>query len=135
MQMFKKLGVLFVVISSLCSFFPIAALAVGDTNEVWVSARTNALGSGSVWGTGAITNPFYGDFNEIMNGLPKNTIIHLLPGIHYTTGYIGAGGDFLLKAYQKIIGAGIDVTIVKRDASKHPDNGNIGELVAWATDG
>jgi hypothetical protein len=91
-----------------------AAVAT-DTNEVWISARTNALGTGAIFGNGAITNPFYGDFDAIIKSLATNTTIHLLPGIHYTIGTNWSG--LQLKAYQRVIGAGIDTTTVRRDTN------------------
>ncbi len=112
---------------------PTTVWAAGDTNEIWISARTNALGTGFIWGSGSITDPFYGDFNAIMGGLPTNTTIHLLPGIHYTSGYEIQPGDFTLKANQKVIGSGIDVTIVRRDVSIHPETTqNEGEFFSSA---
>ncbi|HZL43325.1 MAG TPA: hypothetical protein VFD66_08590 [Verrucomicrobiae bacterium] len=107
----------------------------GDTREVWISARTNALGSGFIAGSGDIIRPYYGDFDAILNSLPSHTTIHLLPGIHFTKGYEFTRGDAALKAYQKVIGAGIDVTTVRRDRRFHPDTAdNEGEL--WsAADG
>ena len=115
-------------LAGFCTAVP-SAYGIGDTNEVWVSARTNALRTGTILGTGAITNPYYGDFDGIINSLSTNTTIHLLPGIHYTGGYESAGGDVNLKAGQRIIGAGIDTTIVRRYVPIHPDTGqNLGEF-------
>ncbi len=100
-----------------------------DTNEVWLSAKTNALGSGRIWGSGSLADPFYGDFNAIINSLQTNTTIHLLPGVFHTKGFVWAHGDLALKANQRVIGAGIDVTIIRRDRRWHDDVGqNDGEL-------
>jgi hypothetical protein len=88
------------------------AYAIGDTNEVWVSARTNAAGQGWMLGSGAITNPFYGDLNKIISSLTTNTTIHLLPGTHYNS------NDLVLAAGQRVLGAGIDITTVKRVVNK-----------------
>jgi hypothetical protein len=88
--------------------------ATGDTNEVWISARGNQPGTGVILGSGEITNPFHGDFEAIINSLETNTTIHLLPGIH-------DAGEVALKSNQKLRGAGIDVTIVRRDPRRHGD--------------
>ena len=53
----------------------------GDAREVWISARTNRLGSGSIAGSGNIIRPYYGDFDAILNSLPSHTTIHLLPRV------------------------------------------------------
>ncbi len=82
--------------------------AADDTNEVWISARTNALGTGVVLGSGTVMDPFRGDFDAIIASLDTNTTIHLLPGIHHAT-------KTLLKTNQKLLGAGMDVTVVRRD--------------------
>src|SRR5262245_32465604 len=58
-------------------------LLADDTNEVWISARIDGVGLDQYWGNGTITAPFYGDFDYIINSLPTNTTIHLLPGIHH----------------------------------------------------
>jgi hypothetical protein len=91
-----------------------SALAVGDTNEVWISARTNALGTGTISGSGAITNPYYGDFDAIVRSLPTNTTMHLLPGVHFTKGYSYITNDISLQHGQRLVGAGIDTTTIKR---------------------
>jgi hypothetical protein len=115
---------------ALCCRSPLqAGELAGDAREVWISARTNRLGSGSIAGSGDIIRPYYGDFDAILNSLPSYTTIHLLPGIHFTKGYEFTRGDAALKAYQKVIGAGIDVTTIRRDLRFHPDTAdNEGEL-------
>jgi hypothetical protein len=110
-----------IVALALCVAAPALARAGGDTNEVWISARTNGLGSGVRRGTGAITAPYYGDFDAIINSLPTHTTIHLLPGVHYTKGFQGESVDAALKANQKVIGAGMDASIVRRDTRFHGD--------------
>jgi hypothetical protein len=97
-----------VALTSIC-FTIDSALALGDSNEVWISARTNAAGTGFIWGSGAITNPFYGDVSAVINALQTNTTIHLLPGIHYTS------AGLTLKAGHRLLGAGIDTTIIRRN--------------------
>ena len=54
--------------------------------EVWVSAQTNALGTHLKQGFGTRADPYYGDFDYILNGL-SNCIVHLLPGTHYSKGW------------------------------------------------
>lgn len=68
-----------------------------------------------MYGTGAITNPYYGDFDHILAVQPTNTTIHLLPGIHYT-----AGNAINLPQDTRLIGAGIDTTTIRRDTSVSP---------------
>lgn len=90
--------------------------AVGDTNEVWVSARPYTSSPG--WaGTGAITNPFYGNINSIISSLTTNTTIHLLPGTFLNT------NDITLLAGQRLLGAGIDTTTIRRAVT--PTGGNM----------
>ncbi len=85
------------------------AFAAGDNNELRVSARTNALGTGTVHGSGAIQDPFWGDLDSIITSIPPSSTIHLLPGVHCTKGILN------LRANQKVKGAGMDVTIVRQD--------------------
>jgi hypothetical protein len=109
----------FLLLAIASSFTLRSAATPSDTNEVWISARTNALGTGVIFGNGAITNPFYGDFDAIMRSLATNTTIHLLPGVHYTMGYYHS---FELTNYQRVIGAGIDTTTVRRDTNYFYDS-------------
>jgi hypothetical protein len=81
-----------------CSVLSLVAMAsmrmsaaTPSDNEVWTSARTNALGTGTIIGNGAITNPFYGDFDAIMLHMPVDCTIHLLPGVHFTKGWSSLG--------------------------------------------
>ncbi len=94
----------------LMTFLAVPVFAAGDTNEVWISARTNALGTNTRIGSGAIQDPYWGDFDFIVTSIPAASTIHLLPGIHYTKGNLG-----LRAPNQRILGGGIDVTIVRQD--------------------
>ena len=89
-----------------------------DTNFIYVSSRSSAnyIQTGFILGSGSITNPFWGDFDTIINAQPTNTVIHLLPGTFISEGYNYHFPNYIvLKAGQKIKGSGIDVTIVKRN--------------------
>src|SRR5664280_1340530 len=70
---------------------PLAAWAKGDPNEVWISARTNALGTSVIFGDGSITNPYSGDFDFIIDSIPTNTTMNLLSGVFLHEGLSGAG--------------------------------------------
>jgi hypothetical protein len=98
---------------------PNAAKATGGTNEIWISALSNAyyIQTSNYFGNGALTNPYYGDFDYIVNQQPTNSTIHLLPGVFETKGNQGFPDDLYLISNQKVIGAGIDVTVVQRSTS------------------
>jgi hypothetical protein len=102
--------------------------AAGEAKEIWVSAHTNALGTGIILGTGAQNDPYAGDLDAIVLASRPNTIIHLLPGVFYTKGYSANRSDLRLKAHQKIIGAGVDVTFIRRDNAFYKDVQVEGEL-------
>lgn len=102
-----------------------------DANEVWVSARTNALGTGFVAGSGTVSDPFYGDFDVVMRSIGPRTTVHLLPGVHYTKG-VGywPTNEVFLKPYQRLVGAGMDTTTVRRDTNFYYGSGET-VLVSW----
>jgi hypothetical protein len=84
--------------------------AIGATNqaEFWVS--TNALGTN---GIGTMSAPFDGStrvlFDSVMQAMPTNCVVHLMAGTYATWGDQG----FQIKTEQRILGAGIDRTILK----------------------
>jgi hypothetical protein len=81
--------------------------------NVWIALRTDG-----VKGTGTASDPFDGStearFDAVMNSLPVNTKVHLGPGTFSTRGYAdGVSGGWQPKPGMKIVGAGIDVTVLK----------------------
>jgi hypothetical protein len=78
------------------------------TNEVWISTNTN---TGNL---GTLDNPFDGSthlkFDSVMNSLPANCTVHLLAGTYQT---LGSDAGYVLKTGQKILGAGVDNTIIQ----------------------
>jgi hypothetical protein len=94
-------------------------LAVRATNQFWLSAKTNALGTSRLFGAGSPDNPFYGDFDFIIDTFPSNSTINLLAGVFYTKGNEYKSGDPWLSQNQHLIGAGTNVTIIRRDQRFH----------------
>ena len=85
--------------------------------NVWISYRTDGVA-----GTGTQNDPYDGStatkFDAVMNGLSANTRIHFGPGTFQTNGYAdGVGGGWQPKAGMKIVGCGIDVTILQLAAT------------------
>jgi hypothetical protein len=86
-----------------------AGAATSITNEFWISPYatgnfyTNGFG-------GTIDGPLDGssqaNFDYNLNSLPANSTIHILAGTYQTHGVE-------IKSYQKIVGSGIDVTILQ----------------------
>lgn len=102
--------------------------------HIWISDRKDLL-----YGSGTVSDPYHGGlkngssgpsmFDSIMN-LPSvaqaNVVIHLGPGIFVTQGFEDnpSGSRWQIRAGMKIIGSGIDVTILRIDnntvgAGKH----------------
>jgi hypothetical protein len=94
-------------------------LAVRATNQFWLSAKTNALGTSMLLGGGSPDNPFYGDFDFIIDTIPPNSTINLLAGVFYTKGFEYVRGDPKLIQNQHMIGAGTNATIIRRDLRFH----------------
>jgi hypothetical protein len=85
----------------------------GLANEIWISVRTDGNA-----GTGTADDPFDGStelkFDALLQSLPANTTIHLLPGLFLTGGGGRTDGHgFGVKSGWKILGAGTGNTIVK----------------------
>jgi len=110
---------------------PFAVQAAGNASEIWISARTNALGTSTMLGNGSITNPYYGDFDFIINRIPTNTTEHLLAGVFYTKGN-QADGDPILRQGQKLVGSGINVTVIRRDQRFHFQDGQNTAVLGYA---
>src|ERR1039457_756805 len=109
-------------------------LAVRATSQFWLSAKTNALGTSMLLGGGSPDNPFYGDFDFIIDTIPSNSTINLLAGVFYTKGNEYKRGDPRLIQNQHMIGAGTNVTIIRRDQRFHfQDNQNV--VIVGTTDG
>jgi len=89
------------------------AFAVYETNtveldnEYWISTNTDSDNLGT------LDNPFICNtqpaFDLTMNSLPANSTIHILAGTYQTLGSDG----WYVKSGQKILGSGIDVTIIQ----------------------
>src|SRR5262249_15464136 len=83
------------------------------TNEVWIS--TNATGKfyGVNGASGTLSSPLDGssqvNFDDNMMSLPPNCTVHILAGTYLTAG----AAQWELQSGQKILGSGIDVTILK----------------------
>ncbi len=91
------------------------AFAVYETNttelnnEFWISTSTDSSNLGT------LDNPFIcateSEFDTTMNNLPANSTVHILAGTYQTRGD-GSGG-FALKSGQKILGSGMDITVIQ----------------------
>jgi len=57
----------------------------GNASEIWISARTNALGTSTMLETDH-HHPFTAILTFIINLIPPNTTEHLLAGVFYTKG-------------------------------------------------
>ncbi|HXC36253.1 MAG TPA: hypothetical protein VNV43_10285 [Candidatus Acidoferrales bacterium] len=90
-----------------CSLAVTARAETIITNEFWICASTNTLNLGT------LANPFDGSdqakFDTVMSNMPPNCAIHILAGAYETWGQINWG----VKTGQKIIGSGIDVTVLR----------------------
>jgi hypothetical protein len=92
----------------LVSFLAQSGVAeTGFDKEFWISTSTNTSNLGT------LDNPFDGstesNFDQTMGGLPPNCTIHLLAGTYETYGCC----QWRLKDGQKLLGSGIDVTVLQ----------------------
>ena len=89
------------------------------TNEFWISTSTNTADLGT------LDNPFNGStqakFDAKMTSLPLNCTVHLLAGTYQTLGNSSGGSS--LKSGQKVLGSGIDNTVIRLIANA-PGNGS-----------
>ncbi|HXC36254.1 MAG TPA: hypothetical protein VNV43_10290 [Candidatus Acidoferrales bacterium] len=88
--------------------FSLAITARGEsTNDFWICDSTNTLKLGT------LENPFDGSdqakFDTVMSKMPPNCAIHILAGAYETWGQV----NWQVKTGQKIIGSGIDVTVLR----------------------
>ncbi|HTR41471.1 MAG TPA: hypothetical protein VMH87_07625 [Pseudomonadales bacterium] len=97
-----------------------ATAQIQYSNEFWIS--TNATGNIYPSG-GTLDNPLDGstesNFTANVYALPPNSVIHLLPGLFKEYNYWGDPGPGWVKTGDKIIGSGIDVTIIQLDSTAH----------------
>jgi hypothetical protein len=98
-----------------------SAFAIGDTNEVWISATNSQSSYGTTTknGLGTLASPFYGAFDFILNGLETNTTIHLLPGKFWTRGHYeccDSPTTGTLTNGQRLCGAGMYETTIYLNA-------------------
>lgn len=88
--------------------------------HVWVANRSD-----SQRGAGTVADPYHGglvgsvsQFDTIMklaDVAKTNVVVHLGPGTFLTKGFVDGGSGWQIRAGVKIIGSGIDVTILKID--------------------
>lgn len=92
----------------------IALLSIFSLNaQRYVSTTaSNYTGTGYVAGRGTAASPFVGDLDTIFSNAPANSTTILSAGQFYIKGNY----TYFLKAGQKIIGQGKDVTVIKRDS-------------------
>src|SRR5258707_27076 len=84
-----------------------------DSFEVWLAIRTDEEP-----GSGTVTDPYDASalsvFDALMNSFQPYTTIHLGPGLFATSGHAdGVGGGWQPRRGQRIVGSGIDVTMLK----------------------
>src|SRR5208282_4774527 len=112
----KSYGTIHTLLCLLSATFFVQAVSAETqfTNEFWISTSTNTANLGT------LDNPYDGStqakFDGVMAGLPPNTTIHILAGTYQTIGQ----NNWSIQSGQKILGSGIDNTIVKLV----PNNGN-----------
>lgn len=81
------------------------------TNQFWVSANSETVGLGTP------SEPFDGStadkFDLVMSNMPPNCTIHLLVGTFQTKGFHEGQPGWTVKTGQKILGSGMDATILR----------------------
>ena len=83
--------------------------------NIWISKRED-----NAEGTGTQQDPYSGNTQSLFDAVMRdkvgpNTCVHLGPGIFETAGYHeGISGSWELKPGMRIVGSGMDVTILKR---------------------
>ena len=84
---------------------------------IWFSSTNSLayLGQQTNFGSGTITNPYYGDFDYIMGTkVPANTVVHLGGGVFWTKGWAGQSGVSAIPAGVTLEGDGEGLTTVRR---------------------
>ena len=109
---FKSFGSLRVIFG-LLSLALLAQTTFSETRfskDFWVSTSTNTANLGT------LDNPYDGstqpNFDAVLSNLPPNSTLHILAGTYQTLGNNETHG-YHLKSGQKILGSGIDVTIIQ----------------------
>jgi hypothetical protein len=92
------------------------ASAIQLTNEFWISTNTPTANLGT------LADPFDGStattFDLAMSNMPPNSVMHILAGTYQTKGWNPClPWGWRLKTGQKILGSGIDVTIIQEVAN------------------
>ena len=89
-------------------------------NEFYLDATDSAKwsGKGKVFGTGSIASPFAGDYDAILARIPAGALINLSPGEFWTKGFQFLPGDPVLKSNQRLCGAGMFLTTIRRDKAR-----------------
>lgn len=86
--------------------------------DVWIALRTDG-----VKGSGTESDPYDGStagkFDVLMHSLPANTAVHIGPGVFETRGSAG----WQPKSGQRIVGSGMDVTVLRLVEAGHPESG------------
>src|ERR1051325_5948339 len=83
------------------------------TNEFWVSTSTNTAKLGT------LSDPYDGStrvkFDDVLSNLPPYSTLHILAGTYFTGGSKAGYPNvwWNLKTGQKILGSGMDVTVLK----------------------
>ena len=114
----------------ICGFYCQAVLcntaraAAPVRTEYWISPTYNPSG-----GDGSFANPYDGSiqggkFDFYMSNLPPDVIVHVLPGTYQTSGSRG----FLLKTGQRVLGSGMDLTVLKLAEGTPSNTGVIGNF-------
>jgi len=88
---------------------------------IWLSSTNSLtyLGQQTNFGSGSITNPYYGDFDYIMGTkVPANTVVHLGGGVFWTKGSCPAANHITtIPSGVTIQGDGQEVTTIKRSST------------------
>lgn len=115
------------LIMSVLTFESVHAAGTNIPTEFWIS--TNATGNFITAGAGGtLDDPLDGssqfNFDTNMNNLPPNSTIHILAGTYQTGGSRAWG----VQSGQKILGSGIDVTILQLPAGISLNRAVIGSV-------
>jgi hypothetical protein len=91
-----------------------------NTNEYWISS----LASTNPSPKGTFNDPFDGSsqtsFDNLLRWLPEKSTLHLLPGTYTTDGINHNHGSWNMKSGQRILGSGIDRTIIRMTPPRQP---------------
>jgi hypothetical protein len=95
------------------------AAAIQLTNEFWISTNPSTNNPGT------LDRPFDGstaaNFDLAMSNMPPNSVMHILAGTYQTKGWNPClPWGWRLKTGQKILGSGIDATIIQEVANTPP---------------